>query len=130
MAGSSGPDRGARALSADGVILRPKTAAKTNPKLTALLKDRKGAKALHDTFWLATCNTIVPIVEHTVNPAVKLVEYQGESPDRKALVYAATAYGHKLVERTSGHIVVAVFGTRQRYEHTTPPMRHDAPALA
>ncbi|KAI4980118.1 hypothetical protein ZWY2020_016871 [Hordeum vulgare] len=111
---------------ADGVILRPKTAVKTDPKLTALLKDGTGAKASHprDLFLaLATYNTIVPIVEHTVNPAAKLVEYQGESHDEQALVYAAMAYGHKLVERTSGHIVVAVFGT-------TPPFRHDAPALA
>ncbi|KAE8766932.1 Phospholipid-transporting ATPase 1 [Hordeum vulgare] len=118
---------------ADGVILRPKTAVKTDPKLTALLKDGTGAKTSHarDLFLaLATCNTIVPIVVHTVNPAAKLVEYQGESHDEQALVYAAMAYGHKLVERTSGHIVVAVFGTRQRYEHTTPPIRHDAPALA
>ncbi|KAI4966945.1 hypothetical protein ZWY2020_034669 [Hordeum vulgare] len=93
---------------------------------TALLKDGTGAKASHprDLFLaLATYNTIVPIVEHTVNPAAKLVEYQGESHDEQALVYAAMAYGHKLVERTSGHIVVAVFGT-------TPPFRHDAPALA
>ncbi|KAI4973754.1 hypothetical protein ZWY2020_041535 [Hordeum vulgare] len=123
----------ARAGPPDGVILRPKTAVKTDPKLTALLKDGTGAKTSHarDLFLaLATCNTIVPIVEHTVNPAAKLVEYQGESHDEQALVYAAMAYGHKLVERTSGHIVVAVFGTRQRYEHTTPPIRHDAPALA
>lgn len=110
---------------ADGVVLRPKTAVKTDPKLTALLKDGTGAKAsrARDLFLaLATCNTIVPIVEDTTNPAAKLVEYQGESPDEQAMVYAAAAYGHKLVERTSGHIVVDVFGTRQRYELTTPPV--------
>ncbi|KAI4968275.1 hypothetical protein ZWY2020_060012 [Hordeum vulgare] len=100
----------------DGVILRPKTAVKTDPKLAALLKDGTGAKASHarDLFLaLATCNTIVPIVEHTVNPAAKLVEYQGESHDERGM--RAMAYGHKLVERTSGHIIIAVFGTRQRF---------------
>ncbi|KAI5002477.1 hypothetical protein ZWY2020_027127 [Hordeum vulgare] len=63
---------------ADGVIVRPKTAVKTDPKLTVLLKDVTGAKAsrAHDLFLaLATCNAIVPVVEDTVNPAVKLVEY-------------------------------------------------------
>lgn len=110
---------------ADGVVLRPKTAVTTDPKLAALLKDGMGAKAsrARDLFLaLATCNTIVPIVEDTANPAAKLVEYQGESPDEQALVYAAAAYGHKLVERTSGHIVVDVFGARQRYELNTPPV--------
>ncbi|KAE8821634.1 phospholipid-transporting ATPase 1-like [Hordeum vulgare] len=108
--------KGKRCL-VDGVILRLKTAVKTDPKLTALLKDGTCTKAsrARDLFLaLATCNTIVSIVEDTVNPAAKLVEYQGESPDKQALVYAAVAYGHKLVECTSGHIVVDVFGTRQR----------------
>ncbi|KAI4975522.1 hypothetical protein ZWY2020_049129 [Hordeum vulgare] len=60
-------------------MLRPKTTVKTDPRLTALLKDGTGAKASHasDLFLaLVTCNTIVPIVEDTVNPAAKLVEYQ------------------------------------------------------
>ncbi|KAI4966339.1 hypothetical protein ZWY2020_041223 [Hordeum vulgare] len=95
------------------------------PEADGAAQGRDGAKAsrARDLFLaLATCNTIVPIVEDTVNPAAKLVEYQGESPDEQALVYAAAAYGHKLVERTSGHIVVDVFGTRQRYELTTPPV--------
>ncbi|KAI4995690.1 hypothetical protein ZWY2020_037738 [Hordeum vulgare] len=131
--GSGSVRKGVNKMEADGVILRPKTAVKKGLKLTALLKDGTGTKAsrARDLFLaLATCNTIVPIVEHTVNPAAKLVQYQGESPNEQVLVYAAMAYGHKLVERTSDHIVVAVFGTRQRYEHTNPPIRHDAPALA
>ncbi|KAE8813031.1 phospholipid-transporting ATPase 1-like [Hordeum vulgare] len=71
-------------LQADDVILRPKAVVKTDTKLRALLKDWTGTKAsrAHDLFLaLATCNTIVPIVEHMVNPAAKLVEYHRESPD-------------------------------------------------
>ncbi|KAI5012519.1 hypothetical protein ZWY2020_024785 [Hordeum vulgare] len=95
------------------MILSPKTAVKTDPKLPDCWT---GAKAIaRPTVLAVMTNTIVPIVEHTVNPTAKLVEYQGESPNEQAQVYAATAYGHKLVERTSGHIVVAVVGTRQRY---------------
>ena len=110
----------------DGVVVKPKTSVKTDPKLTALLKDGAGAMAdrARDLFLvLATCNTIVPIVEDTADPTAKLVEYQGESPDEQALVYAAAAYGHTLVERTSGHIILDVFGTRQRYGQTTLPMK-------
>jgi phospholipid-transporting ATPase len=114
---------------ADGVVLRPKTAVKTDPKLMAMLKDGTGAKAdaARDFFLtLVTCNTIVPIIvdddEDNDDPAAaaaKLVEYQGESPDEQALVYAAAAYGYTLVERTSGHIIIDVFGTRQRYGRRT-----------
>jgi phospholipid-transporting ATPase len=64
---------------------------------------------------LATCNTIVPLVLDTLDPRQKLIDYQGESPDEQALVYAAAAYGFVLVERTSGHIVIDVLGERQRY---------------
>ncbi|KAI5016128.1 hypothetical protein ZWY2020_005979 [Hordeum vulgare] len=70
--------------SADDVILRPKAVVKMDTKLRALLKDWTGTKAsrARDLFLaLATCNTIVPIVEHMVNPTAKLVEYQRESPD-------------------------------------------------
>ncbi|KAG0447676.1 hypothetical protein HPP92_028203 [Vanilla planifolia] len=66
---------------------------------------------------LATCNTIVPIVTESKEAAgVKFIDYQGESPDEQALVYAAAAYGFVLVERTSGHIVVDVFGEKQRFD--------------
>lgn len=97
----------------DSVILRPKTAVETDPKLVSLLRDGAGAtadRAREFFLTLATCNTIVPIANDEM-----LLEYQGESPDEQALVYAAAAYGFTLVERTSGHIVVDVFGTRQRY---------------
>lgn len=63
---------------------------------------------------LAACNTIVPLTVETSDPAVKLIEYQGESPDEQALVYAAANYGFMLIERTSGHIVVDIQGERQR----------------
>ncbi|KAF0909761.1 hypothetical protein E2562_000087 [Oryza meyeriana var. granulata] len=118
---------GHHAVTEDGVVLRPKTAVKTDPKLMAMLKDGTGAKAdaARDFFLtLVTCNTIVPIIvdddEAADDPAAaaaavarRLVEYQGESPDEQALVYAAAAYGYTLVERTSGHIIIDVFGTRQ-----------------
>ena len=99
-------------------MLRPKTAVKTDPKLVALLKDGAGANAdrARDFFLtLATCNTIVPIAVDAAAAGARLLEYQGESPDEQALVYAAAAYGYTLVERTSGHIIVDVFGSRQRY---------------
>lgn len=64
---------------------------------------------------LSLCNTIVPHILETSDPAVKLIDYQGESPDEQALIYAAAAYGFVLIERTSGHIVVDVRGDRQRY---------------
>lgn len=99
-------------------MLRPKTAVKTDPKLVALLKDGAGAHAdrARDFFLtLATCNTIVPIAVDAAAAGARLLEYQGESPDEQALVYAAAAYGYMLVERTSGHITVDVFGSRQRY---------------
>uniref|UniRef100_A0A0E0NUG3 Phospholipid-transporting ATPase n=1 Tax=Oryza rufipogon TaxID=4529 RepID=A0A0E0NUG3_ORYRU len=123
---TDGGDADGHAVAADGVVLRPKTAVKTDPKLMAMLKDGTGAKAdaARDFFLtLVTCNTIVPIIvdddEDNDDPAAaaaKLVEYQGESPDEQALVYAAAAYGYTLVERTSGHIIIDVFGTRQRFD--------------
>ncbi|PUZ41284.1 hypothetical protein GQ55_9G491700 [Panicum hallii var. hallii] len=103
----------------DGVVLRPKTAVRTDPRLVALLRDGAGARAdrARDFFLaLATCNTIVPIAADGAAAGERVLEYQGESPDEQALVYAAAAYGYALVERTSGHIVVDVFGARQRYD--------------
>lgn len=105
----------------DGVALRPKTAVKTDPELVALLKDGGGGasadRARDFLLTLATCNTIVPIVvdDDSAAAAGRLLEYQGESPDEQALVYAAAAYGYTLVERTSGHVTVDVLGSRQRY---------------
>lgn len=72
-------------------------------------------KHIHEYFLaLAACNTIVPIAVDTSDPDVRLIDYQGESPDEQALVFAAAAYGFMLLERTSGHIVIDIHGERQR----------------
>lgn len=90
---------------------------KVDPELlnTSKRKHTSEGRHVHDFFLaLAACNTIVPLTIETPDPAVKLIDYQGESPDEQALVYAAAAYGFMLVERTSGHIVIDVQGERQR----------------
>lgn len=91
---------------------------KVDPVLLNLSKSGKHSdegKHVHDFFLaLAACNTIVPLAVETSDPAVKLIDYQGESPDEQALVYAAAAYGFMLIERTSGHIVIDVQGERKR----------------
>lgn len=90
---------------------------KVDPDLLNLsnMKHTDEGKHVYDFFVaLAACNTIVPLTAETSDPAVKLIEYQGESPDEQALVYAAASYGFMLIERTSGHIVVAIQGERQR----------------
>ncbi|XP_072997689.1 phospholipid-transporting ATPase 1-like [Typha latifolia] len=105
-------------VTVDGVTLRPKTNIKVDPELQSLLRDGVGRKAdgARDFFLaLATCNTIVPILVDTPEQEMKLIDYQGESPDEQALVYAAAAYGFMLIERTSGHIIIDVFGDKQRY---------------
>ncbi|KAL3381634.1 hypothetical protein AABB24_001646 [Solanum stoloniferum] len=103
----------------DGQVLRPKTKVKVDPVLLNISKNGKHSdegKHVHDFFLaLAACNTIVPLAVETSDPAMKLVDYQGESPDEQALVYAAAAYGFMLIERTSGHIVIDVQGERQRF---------------
>ncbi|KAJ6428710.1 hypothetical protein OIU84_020393 [Salix udensis] len=103
-----------------GKVVRPKMTVKVDPQLLELSKsgrDTEEAKHVHDFFLaLAACNTIVPlIVEDKSDPAMKLMDYQGESPDEQALAYAAAAYGFMLVERTSGHIVIDIHGERQRF---------------
>ncbi|KAG7032916.1 Phospholipid-transporting ATPase 1 [Cucurbita argyrosperma subsp. argyrosperma] len=103
----------------NGKVLRPKMAVKTDPELLQLSKSGKHTKNgryIHDFFLaLAACNTIVPLIIETSDPSVQLVDYQGESPDEQALVYAAAAYGFMLIERTSGHIVIDIHGTKERY---------------
>ncbi|XP_049403242.1 phospholipid-transporting ATPase 1 isoform X1 [Solanum stenotomum] len=103
----------------DGQVLRPKTKVKVDPVLLNISKNGKHSdegKHVHDFFLaLAACNTIVPLAVETSDPAMKLVDYQGESPDEQALVYAAASYGFMLIERTSGHIVIDVQGERQRF---------------
>ncbi|XP_047316022.1 phospholipid-transporting ATPase 1 [Impatiens glandulifera] len=106
-------------IQVDGKLVRPKMEIKVDPQLIKMLGDRKDTEegqCLHNFFLaLATCNTIVPIVLETSDPILGLIDYQGESPDEQALVYAAAAYGYTLVERTSGHIVIDVQGERQRF---------------
>ncbi|KAK4836009.1 hypothetical protein QYF36_017398 [Acer negundo] len=103
----------------DGRILRPKMKVKVDQNLLRLStsgKDSKEGKHVHDFFLaLAACNTIVPLLIDTSDPNVKLIDYQGESPDEQALVYAAATYGFMLIERTSGHIVIDVQGERKRF---------------
>ncbi|KAJ0235198.1 Phospholipid-transporting ATPase 1 [Hirschfeldia incana] len=104
----------------DGITLKPKMRVRVDPKLLLQLtrngKATEEAKRANEFFLsLAACNTIVPIVINTSDPNVKLVDYQGESPDEQALVYAAAAYGFLLIERTSGHIVINVRGEMQRF---------------
>lgn len=103
----------------DGKTLRPKMAVKVHPKLLQLTKGGKDSpegKHVHDFFLaLASCNTLVPFFVDTSDPVVKLIDYQGESPDEQALAYAAAAYGFTLIERTSGHIVIDIQGERQRF---------------
>lgn len=99
-------------------MLKPKMNVKVDPELLRLLQSGKGtseSNSIHDFFLaLAACNTIVPIVVESSDPAVRLIDYQGESPDEQALVYAAAAYGYMLIERTSGHIVIDIQGDKQR----------------
>ncbi|GFY81198.1 aminophospholipid ATPase 1 [Actinidia rufa] len=100
----------------DRQVLRPKMKVKVDPELLRLSKSGKEGKHVHDFFLaLAACNTIVPLVVETSEPTLRLLDYQGESPDEQALVYAAAAYGFVLIERTSGHIVIDVQGERHRY---------------
>lgn len=103
----------------DDQVLRPKMKVKVDPVLLNISKNgRPSDKGKHvDDFFLAlaACNTIVPLAVETSDPSVRLVDYQGESPDEQALVYAAAAYGFMLIERTSGHIVIDIQGERQRF---------------
>lgn len=105
-------------FSVDGKVLRPKMKVKVDKELLQLsrggFKNKEG-KQIHDFFLvLAACNTIVPLLVDTSDPTVKLIDYQGESPDEQALAYGAAAYGFTLIERTSGYIVIDIQGERQR----------------
>ncbi|KAF9587229.1 hypothetical protein IFM89_039559 [Coptis chinensis] len=104
----------------DGCVLRPKMQVKADPELQRLLRtgrETEEGKHAHNFFLaLATCNTVVPLAVETADPFLRLVDYQGESPDEQALVYAASTYGYMLVERTSGHIIVDIQGERQRFD--------------
>ncbi|KAL8555179.1 hypothetical protein ACS0TY_003115 [Phlomoides rotata] len=105
-------------IQVDGMVLRPKMMVKVDSELLSLSKrkDTDEGRHVRDFFVaLAACNTIVPLTVETSDPAVNLIEYQGESPDEQALVYAAASYGFMLVERTSGYIVIEIQGERQRF---------------
>ncbi|CAL9778069.1 unnamed protein product [Musa acuminata subsp. burmannicoides] len=108
------------AIGVGGEVLRPKVIVDTDRNLLRLLETGRdteaGLHALDFFLALATCNTIVPQVVDTSDPGVKSIDYQGESPDEQALVYAAAAYGFVLIEKTSGHITIDVLGERQRFE--------------
>ncbi|CAD5164992.1 unnamed protein product [Musa acuminata subsp. malaccensis] len=118
-AASDGEEDG-HSITVDGEIWRPKMSVKTDPELMNALMGGEGiekANRARDFFLaLATCNTIVPILVDTPEPSLKLIDYQGESPDEQALVYAAAAYGFVLMQRTSGHILIDVLGERQRFD--------------
>ncbi|KAG9133139.1 hypothetical protein Leryth_023505 [Lithospermum erythrorhizon] len=110
---------GGYSISVEGLILRPKIRVKVNPELLSIVRSEshmdEGRHVGNFFLALAACNTIVPLSTETLDPSVRLVEYQGESPDEQALTYAAAAYGYMLIERTSGHIVINVQGETQRY---------------
>ncbi|XP_047942456.1 phospholipid-transporting ATPase 1 isoform X3 [Salvia hispanica] len=102
----------------DGMVLRPKMTVKLDQDLLNLSKmehTNEGKHVYDFLVALAACNTIVPLTVETSDPAIKLIEYQGESPDEQALAYAAASYGFMLVERSSGHIVIDIQGKRQRF---------------
>jgi phospholipid-transporting ATPase len=112
-------EQGEYSVQVDGKVLKPKMKVKVNPELLKLARsghENEEGKRIYDFFLaLATCNTIVPLVVDTPEPDVKLLDYQGESPDEQALAYAAAAYGFMLIERTSGHIVIDIHGKRLKF---------------
>ncbi|XP_020520769.1 phospholipid-transporting ATPase 1 isoform X2 [Amborella trichopoda] len=107
------------AVKVNGEVWKPKMKLKADSELLKLLKspgETPEKRQAHDYFLaLAACNTIVPLPVETREKGVRLIDYQGESPDEQALVYAAAAYGFVLLERTSGHIVIDVQGEKQRF---------------
>ncbi|CAH9088943.1 unnamed protein product [Cuscuta epithymum] len=114
-------DQVAYSIQEDGQVVRPKMKVKVDPDLIRVSKAGKHSgegKHVHDFFLaLAACNTIVPLtMADPSDPAAKFIEYQGESPDEQALVYAAAAHGFMLIERTSGHIVIDIQGEKQRFD--------------
>ncbi|CAN6448428.1 unnamed protein product [Victoria cruziana] len=103
----------------NGKILKPKVKVKPNEDLLRLLSSgvaTEERKHFEDFFLaLAACNTIVPLTFETSDETIMLIDYQGESPDEQALVYAAAAHCYTLIERTSGHIVIDIHGKKQRF---------------
>lgn len=107
-------------IEVDEQVLTPKVKVKVDPTLHRMVKSGKDPdvrRRVYDFFLaLAACNTIVPIVTNSSDSYVRTIDYQGESPDEQALVFAAAAYGFMLVERTSGHILIDVQGERLRFD--------------
>ncbi|PKA58527.1 Phospholipid-transporting ATPase 1 [Apostasia shenzhenica] len=116
---SAGEDDGVSVV-VDGQIWKPKMRVRVDPELLELMQNKAGTieanRAREFFLALAACNTIVPILAEAEDQSERLIDYQGESPDEQALVYAAAAYGFVLIERTSGHIIIDVFGQRQRFD--------------
>ncbi|XP_031480114.1 phospholipid-transporting ATPase 1-like isoform X2 [Nymphaea colorata] len=114
-----GSEEDSHLVQVNGKILKPKVKVKPNEDLLRLLRSGVGTedrKHAEDFFLaLAACNTIVPLTLETSDENVMLIDYQGESPDEQALVYAAAAHGYTLVERTSGHIDIDMQGKKQRF---------------
>lgn len=104
----------------NGQTLMPKVKVNTDPKLVHLLETEWHSKedsAAHNFFLALTlCNTIVPQTVETAEPTVKLIDYQGESPDEQALLYAAAAYDYVLIKRTSGHMDINIMGESQKFD--------------
>ncbi|CAM0873060.1 unnamed protein product [Alopecurus aequalis] len=105
---------------------KPKSEINVDSVLLALLNEPLFGDerlAAHDFFLtLAACNTVIPVSTGSSSDLtnelseVAAIDYQGESPDEQALVIAASAYGYKLIERTTGHIVIDVQGERIRLD--------------
>ncbi|CAM8966974.1 unnamed protein product [Rhodiola kirilowii] len=116
---NSSSDQSGYSIQVGNQVLMPKMKVGVDPKLLELTKIGKYSEEgqhVHDFFLaLAACNTIVPLVVDTSDPGIKVIDYQGESPDEQALAYAAAAYGFMLLERTSGHIVIDIQGERRRF---------------
>ncbi|KAG8052619.1 hypothetical protein GUJ93_ZPchr0001g30204 [Zizania palustris] len=117
---SSGKDTNGYSVVVDDLLWTPKMEVRTDPQLLKLLRgggtDEERMLFLEFFLALAACNTIVPLVLDTRDPKQKLIDYQGESPDEQALVYAAASYGIVLVERTSGYVVIDVLGEKRRFD--------------
>ncbi|ONK62784.1 uncharacterized protein A4U43_C07F8100, partial [Asparagus officinalis] len=100
----------------NGQVRKPKVTVNADPNLVQSLErgtgTGEGNHARNFFLVLTLCNTIVD----TADPSAKLIDYQGESPDEQALIYAAAAYGFVLVEQTSGPIVMDAPGQRQRFK--------------
>ncbi|KAL5069097.1 hypothetical protein RYX36_019984 [Vicia faba] len=82
--------------------------------------------AAHEFFLTLTAySTVIPILTDggfygcgisESNGYVECIGYQSESQDEQTLVFAASAYGHTLLELTSGHIVIDINDEKLRLD--------------